>query len=225
MKMLTSVSAETINNLSPDAGVVMLDVSIDDVDTVEQLMTLIDTTRSDPAKWVGVTDGGIKVDEGRKTWSPNHDYKRMPTVDGTFFAGCEPKVSFTLVEMTPQNVKAASGAADISSVGNKTLVQPRANMKREDYHEKMLIVAMVGADGLYIVEADNVLCTKGLSSASGDQKVNQLSVEFMAHKGDYTDMETLPMRYYFIPETAAAAASETGNTEQPAAYDPETAAE
>ena len=63
MKMLTSVSAETINTLSPDAGVVMLDVSIDDVDTVEELMTLIDAPRSDPEKWVGVTKGGVKVND------------------------------------------------------------------------------------------------------------------------------------------------------------------
>lgn len=203
MKMLTSVSAETINNLSPDAGVVMLDVSIDDVDTVEELMTLIDTTRSDPEKWVGVTKGGVKVNEGRKTWSPSYDYDRIPVVGDKFPDKYEPKISFTLVEMTPQNVVAASGAADKSTVGSKTLVQPRAHYKKEDYREKLLFVTMKGSEGLFVVEADNVLCTKGLDHSSDDKNIGQLAVEFMPHKADFSDLATLPMRYYFIPATAA----------------------
>lgn len=203
MKMLTSVSAETINNLSPDAGVVMLDVSIDDVDTVEELMTLIDTTRGEPAKWVGVTKGGVNVNEGRKTWSPSYDYDRIPVIGGNYPDKYEPKISFTLVEMTPQNVMAASGAADLTTVGGKTKIQPRAHYQRKDYRNKFLFVTMKGPEGLFVVEADNVLCTKGLDHSSDDKNIGQLAVEFMPHKADFTDLSTLPMRYYFVPATAA----------------------
>lgn len=226
MQMLTSVSAETINNLSPDAGVVMFGVSLDDVNDVAGLMALIETTRDDPTKWVGVTDGGVKVNEGRKSWSPNFDYKRLPVKNDKHLDTAEPKVSFTLLENTPNNVQRASAAADITTSGGKTMVQPRAYFKPGDYIDKLLYVIMVGTDEIYAVEADNVLCTKGLDFSSGDKKVGQYAVEFMAHKADYTDAETLPMRYYFIPATAAAAASAEGAEEgQQAAYDPETAAE
>lgn len=202
MQMLTSVSAETINNLSPDAGVVMFGVSLDDVNDVAGLMSLVETTRDDPEKWMGVTDGGVKASEGRKFWSPNFDYKRLPVVGDKHLDTAEPKVSFTLLENTPENVKRASGAADITTSGGKMLVQPRAHIKTGDYIDKLLYLIFVGTDKIYAIEADNVLCTKGMDFSSGDKKVGQYAVEFMAHKGDYTDAETLPMRYYFIPAAA-----------------------
>lgn len=211
MDMLTAVTADTINNLSPDAGVVMRDVDLSSVSDAAAMVALIQTTRGNPAKWVGVTDGGVKVNEGRSFWSPNFDGKRMAYKGDKYLDTAEPKVSFTLLEMTPANVKAASSAADLSGTG-KITVQPRASIKAGDYYKNLVFVTMIGHEGLYVVEMDNALCTKGLDFSSGDKKVGQLAVEFSGHKEDPTQVDTLPIRYHFLPAAAAASADTTNTT-------------
>lgn len=203
MDMLTAVTADTINNLSPDAGVVMRDVDLATVNNAAAMVALIETTRKDPAKWIGVTDGGVKVNEGRSFWSPQFDGKRMPYKGDKFLDTAEPKITFTLLEMTADNVKAASSAADKTGTTGKVTVQPRASIQEGDYYSNLVFVTMIGHEGLYVVEMDNALCTKGLDFSSGDKKVGQLAVEFTGHKNDPTELDTLPIRYHFLPAATA----------------------
>lgn len=227
MDMLTAVSADTINKLSPDAGIVMRDTDISAITDAAAMVTLIEANRKDPTKWVGVTDGGITVTEGRSFWSPSFDGKRMPYKGDKWLDTAEPKISFTLLEMTANNVKAASTAADISGTTPKVTVQPRASIQEGDYFKNIVFVTMVGHEGLYIVELDNALCTKGVDLSTGDKQVAKLAVEFTGHKEDPTQVDTLPIRYHFLSSSAAAASAGTEGEEtgQAAAYDPETSAE
>lgn len=205
MSMLTAVSADVMNRLSPDAGIVLCD--IDDIETVadaEAMVEIIEQMRGDPEHWIGVTDGGIKVTEGRTWWSPAFDGKRMPWKGDKFLDTAEPKMSFTLLEMTPENVSRASAAADIKKDSEtKTTVTPRATIKAGDYRKNLVFVTMVGPDGLYIAVQDNALCTKGVDASTADKNVAKLAVEFVAHQENPNDYDLLPQRYYFLKKSAA----------------------
>lgn len=205
MNMLTAVSADVMNRLSPDAGIVMCDIDdINAVETAEAMAELIEQMRGQPEHWIGVTDGGIKVTEGRTWWSPGFDGKRMPWKGDKFPDTAEPKMTFTLLEMTPDNMKRASAAADIvKSSETKTAVLPRATIKPGDYHKNIVFVTMVGTDGLYVAVQKNALCTKGVDISTADKAVAKLAVEFMAHQENPNDYDELPQYYFFLKKSAA----------------------
>lgn len=225
MDMLTAVTADVMNNLSPDAGIVMYDIVLEDVTDAKTMVQLIEEMRGDAAHWIGVTDGGIKVNEGRTAWSPNWDGKRMDFVGDKFLDKAEPKISFTMLEFIPENVVLASGAADKDGTDTHVTVTPRASYKAEDYKRNVVFVTMVGAEGIYAAELQNALCTKGLDASTADKAVAKLAVEFTGHKSDPTELDTLPIKYHFFPAAnAVAAAAKAEGGDEPAAYDPETAA-
>lgn len=211
--MLTSVTADTINNLCPDAGIVVKNLDLEDVTDAASLLAKVEAKKG-TADWVGVTDGGVQARENLSTWTPTHDYKRMNYVGGQYFDTADPTLSFTLVEFKPENIKNATAAADVSGE-NLIKVQPRAHIKPSDYIPKLTVIMMNGPEGLYIVEGDNALCTKGVDVTTGDKSIAKLAVEFHMHKGTLVDTaaDELPMRYYFAP---AADEAQTASTEQTA---------
>ena len=199
--MITAVTADVINNLTPDAGVVMRNVDISQIKTAAEMIALIEQSQKTPDNWLGVTDGGIKIDEGRKYWNPSYDSKRLPSIEEDYPDTAEPKISFTFLEQTAENLKAASGAADITTSGQKTTVQPRLELKKGDYLTNVVYVTMKGSEGLYVVELENALCTKGYNFASGDKKVGQSDVEFMGRVANPA-VKTLPIHYHFLTNAA-----------------------
>lgn len=203
MEMLTAVTADVMNRLAPDAGVVMYDVDLADVADAAAAAALIETNRGDPEHWIGVTDGGIKIKEGRSTWSPTFDGKRMPFKGDKFLDTAEPTIGFTLLEYIPENVVLASGAADKSGSGGHIKVTPRASYKDEDYKSNVVFMTMVGSEGIYCAELKNALCTKGLDMTTANKAVGKLAVEFMGHKDDPKSLDTLPIDYHFFGATGA----------------------
>lgn len=223
MEMLTAVTADVMNKLSPDAGVVMYDVDLNDVADAAAAAALVEQYRGNPAHWIGVTDGGITVNEGRSSWTPTFDGKRMPFKGDKYLDTAEPTIGFTLLEYIPENVMLASGAADKVGSGAHVRVVPRASYKSEDYKSNVVFFTMIGAEGIYAAELKNALCTKGLDMSTADKDVGRLSVEFIGHKDDPATLDTLPIEYHFFASASAAAAS-AGTEEkpqQPAAYNPE----
>ena len=197
--MLTSVTAETINNLVPDAGVVVANFDFSTATGAASLLALLDK-KVDTEDWIGATDGGIQVRENVSMWSPTHDYKRMPFVGDKHFETCDPTVSFTMVEFKAGNLRRACGAADVSGT-TLVKVQPRSEIKKADYIPKLVVILMCGEAGLYIVEGDNALCTKGLDVSSADKAIAKIAAEFHMHKGSLAESLSgdLPIRYYFAP--------------------------
>lgn len=200
MAMITAVTADVMNRLSPDAGVVLRNVDMSTIMDASGMATLIESARNDPEKWIGVTEGGIKITEGRTFWTANFDGKRMPFKGDKFLDTAEPKISFTLLEMTPENVKAASTAADVSGTGTKITVQPRASIATGDYMDNIVFATMIGYDGVYVCELKNALCVKGVDMSTADKEVGKLSVEFVGHQDDPTKIDTLPISYYFLSD-------------------------
>ena len=202
MEMLTAVTADVINKLSPDAGVLLYNVDLSAVTDAASMVALIEQHRGKEG-WLGVTDGDIKVTEGRSSWTPTFNGKRMPFKGDKFLDTAEPKISCTMLEFTPENFIVASGAADKTGTGAKVTVTPRASYKNSDYKTNVVWATMVGHEGIYVAELLNALCTKGVDLSAGDKAVSKLAVEFTGHQGDPTKLDKLPINYYFFAAAQA----------------------
>lgn len=202
MQMLTAVTADVINKLSPDAGVLLCDVDLSGVTDAAAMAALIETNRGKAGTWLGVTDGDIKVNEGRSSWTPTFNGKRMPFKGDKFLDTAEPKISFTMLEFNPDNFVVASGAATKSGTAPHVKVTPRASYEDADYKTNVVWATMVGHDGILAVELKNALCTKGIDGSAGDKKVAQLAVEFTGHQANPAALDDLPIEYHFFSKKA-----------------------
>ena len=198
MNMITPVTVETINNLAPNAGMLLTNFDYSSATDANTLAQLILSEETQGSSWRGATKGGINVQENREWWSPEFDGKRMPYKGEKQFSTANPKITGTLVEFTPENVKAVSGIATIATDGNITTVQPRGSIKEDDYFDNIVWVTNNGPDGLYLVELKNALCTSGMNSQSADKDIGTLPFEFSGHAENVVYSDELPIKYLFF---------------------------
>lgn len=216
INMVTPVTAKTINHLNPDAGMLLHDFDISTVKNAQELMQKI-TSEEGQKLWFGATKGGINVQEGRSSWSPSFDSKRMSYKGEERFSGAVPKMTGTLVEFTPANVRAISGAAEVDDKDKaKIKVQPKATIQSGHYFSNIVFVANNGPDGLYVAEMKNAMSVSGMNSQSADQDIATLPFEFVAHSDSPVFTDDLPLTYWFFgaSEEAAAAVAEQVEQEQ-----------
>lgn len=197
MKMISAVTAETINNLSPDAGILLKNFNYDSATDAESLLALIDAEDAIKNNWLGATKGGINIQENRSFWTPEFDGKRMPFKGDKYFESAEPKITGTLVEISPENVKMASGAASVETTGGVTVVQPHASIQIGDYLDNVVWVTNHGSKGLYLVELQNALCVSGINSQSTDKDILTIPFEFTGHAASVVGSDDLPITYKF----------------------------
>lgn len=211
VKLISAVTAETINNLSPDAGMLLKNFDYSSATDAASLMALIIAEDTQKNSWLGATKGGVNIQENRSFWTPEFDGKRMPYKGDKNFESAEPKITGTMVEIRPENVKMASGAADLTTNGNIVTVQPHASIQAGDYLDNVVWVANRGTDGLYLVELKNALCVSGINSQSTDKDILTLPFEFTGHADSVVYSDDLPIKYlFFMTDAAAAAANEEG---------------
>lgn len=202
LSMVSAITAETFNRMNFNAGMLLVDFDYASATDAASLMELIMSEEVQQSSWLGATRGGISVDEGRSYWSPDVDGKRMPFVGEKQFDTAEPKISGTLLEYRPKNVQIVSGAADLSTTGQVTTVQPRATIKKGDYHTNVVFVGNVGPEGLYVAELKGALCTSGINSQSTDKDVGTLPFEFTGHSASPVFTDQLPITYKFFGVSA-----------------------
>ena len=200
--MVSAVTADTFKNAVFNAGVLLHDIDISTATDAAALLTLI-TKQENKDKWFGATQGGVNIQENRTYWKPDIDGLRLPFKGQNQVDSAEPKMTGTLVEFTPENVVGVSGAADKGGSGNAITVQPRASIKEGDYFSNVLFVGNQGADGLFVCEMKNALCTSGINSQTSDKAVGTLPFEFSAHSASAVFTDELPVKYYFFKAAAS----------------------
>lgn len=104
--------------------------------------------------------------------------------------GWEAKLTFTALDITPEVIRLALGAADV----NSTKITPRAELKDEDFSDLWLVVDRTDG-GLAAVCLKNALSTDGLSlTTTKDGKANT-SVGLTGHVS-ISAQDTVPMEFY-----------------------------
>lgn len=207
VSMVTPIRAETFERLQFDAGILFRNLDYSTAKDAESLAALVANAVSTNADTLmGATRGGVNPQTNFTFWEAEADGKRMSFVGSKRLDNAEAKISGTLIEFTPQNVKDAVGLADVSTADKVTTVQPRFDIKPGDYIEHIIWIANIGSDGLYLVDLKNALSVSGLSTQSTDKNTGTLPFEFTGHADNVISTE-LPIKYLFFASSAAKAMS------------------
>lgn len=201
--MMHPVSKETVDHYALNAGAMMKNVVFDGITGAE---SFVEYVRTHAEQLMGATTGTTTIAENRETWNPERNGKRVNAKGEQYFAGADPTIKTTLIEMTPDNIKMGSGAADITGADSKVVkITPRAEIKDGDYLDNVVWFTNYGKQGIILALLKNAICTKGTSWTTNDKKVATSDVEFHGHSENVLFDDSLPMEYYVLYNEQAAA--------------------
>lgn len=196
--MINPVTLETVQRYAVASGMMTRGLNPYDYNTAENFVTAV---HDSPDSWLGATSGTTDISEGRKNWTPDHNGLRTPFKNSQFLDTTDPTIKATLVEMTPDNIAMASGAADIvtdEAKPNLTKIVPRATIEDADYIEPIVWFTNYGNQGVIGCILHNALCTTGLSWKIDDKKVATCNVEFHGHADSPIMSDSLPIEYFVL---------------------------
>lgn len=204
--MMTPIRAETFEKLVFDAGILFKNWDYSSATDAASLAALVATEKAKTSgrTMMGATKGGINPQTSYNFWEPELDGKRMSFKGAKRMDSAEVKISGTLVEFTPDNVKAVLSLADKdtkNSTATKEVIVPRFDIKAGDYINNIIWVGNWGDKGLVLVDLQNCICTAGLNTQTTDKDIGTLPFEFTAHAGSVSSTE-LPIKYIFYSASA-----------------------
>lgn len=212
--MMTPIRAETFESLQFDAGIMFRNLDYSAAKDAESLAEIVaQAVKQNADTLMGATRGGVNPQTNFTFWEAEADGKRMPFVGSKRLDNAEAKISGTLIEFTAQNVKDALGLADVRDEENVTTVQPRFDIKPDDYIGHIIWIANIGSDGLYLVDLKNALSVNGLSTQSTDKNTGTLPFEFTGHADSVSSTE-LPIKYLFFASNKTKAMNAPDGSEQ-----------
>lgn len=197
--MLSPVTADTFKSLVFDAGMLLVNFDFSSATDAKSLADLVTSSEAQAESWLGATKGGVNVQENREWWSPEMDGLRMPYKGMQRPSAAVPKMTGTLVEFRPRNIKIASGAAEITGEDSGVVtVQPKTSIRAGDYLNNVVFVGDNGDDGLYLVELKNAICTSGINTQTADKDIGTIPFEFSGHSDSPVFTDDLPIKYMFF---------------------------
>lgn len=193
LAMVQATTLETVQRYAVNAGVLVANV---DFSSVTDAATFLAAAKKTPANLLGATSGTTDISEGRKNWSPDHNDLRTPWKGAQWLDTAQPSIKTKLVEMTANNLKLASGGADIEGEDtNAITIKPRTTYKDEDY-KTITWFTNYGTNGIIAATLKNALCTTGINFQADDKKVGTCEVEFLGHADSAVATEYLPIEYH-----------------------------
>lgn len=182
MGMFTKIPQDTFKELQLDAGVL--------------LNTFDPSSPAAPADnaIICATTGGINAtcvptfsDLGEDVDNCPTNMKELKHLDSW-----ECKLSFTSLGVSPENIRLALGAADVTAESGK--IVPRRDLKQTDFQDLWWVGDR--ADGGFVaVKLINALSTAGFSLQTTKSGKGQVSVELTGHVS-INAQDTMPMEFY-----------------------------
>lgn len=197
--MITGLRPETFENLQLNAGVFLKDFDLDTPSDKDTLEDAILAALESGEGVMGATRGGGSFRAVPTTRSIEADGKRFEFKGSLMIDTWDIRLTGTLLEITPENMKDSLMCADLTTEGNKTILRIRNSIKDKDY---ILKVCWVGdtSRGLVAIELTNALNTAGANFTFTDKGEGTLPFEFVAHQASLTDSEFAPVRVIFFDE-------------------------
>ena len=196
--MLSPITAETYQALVFDAGMLLYNFDFSTATDASTLAALVKKAETRSASWLGATKGGVNIQTNRTSWSPEFDYAGRNSYKGsTRFSGAAPKMTGSLVEIRPENLKIVSGSADMKTNAKITTIQPMVDIPKDAYLDNVVWIGCVGEEGLCLVEMKNALCVNGINFQTADKNIGLLPFEFIGHQDGPENDDRLPVKYMF----------------------------
>ena len=200
--MVTGATLDTYKKLQLDAGVFLVDFSYSNITDSTALATAIATAMSTASNYLGATRGGGTFEAVPDVREIEVDGVHSPFVGSTKINSWDIKLTTTLIEVTPDHVAKALGAASVATSGKKTTITINNQYTDSNYIENLCWVGDT-SEGLVLIEIDNALNTNGFTLTFTDQGEGTFPVEFKAHQGSLQAGSTAPARIVFFDPPSA----------------------
>lgn len=206
--MVTGLTIETFQRLQLNAGIFLKNFDWTQYKTVEELAAAIEEAAVNPENRMGATRGGGSFVATPETRNIEADGKRYEFVGSTVYDSWNIRMTGSLLETTPGNVRDVLSTADIDSEKDGvTVLKLRTQPKSEDY----MHLTWIGdtSKGFVLIDLKNALNTVGMNFTFADKGEGTLPFEFRAHQDKVTDYDEAPVKIVFI----APVETEQTNTE------------
>ena len=179
MGKFSQISENTFNELQTDAGVLLKNFDPE-------------TATLDEKSIICATTGGINAScvPTYSDWGEDVDNVPANTKELQHLDGWECSLGFTALNITPDVIKLALGAADI---GGKSII-PRSELKDEDF-EDIWWVGDRSDGGMVAVQLKDALSSGGFSLQTTKNGKGHVSVTLRGFSS-ISDIDTVPMAFY-----------------------------
>lgn len=200
MAMTTGLTPATFQNLQLNAGALLVNFNVDDYATTAALKEALASELETRTNALGATRGGGSFVCTPTMRSVEADGKRSEFVGSTVNDGWTVKLTATLIETSPENVKRVLMSADFDTeTEGKTVLRVRTHIKDDDYIPTLVWVGDT-SKGYVVIELSNVLNLSGANFTFTDKGEGTMPVEFQAHQADLQNQEYAPCRVIFFTE-------------------------
>ena len=216
----TPLRADTYKSLQLNAGVMLVNVDLSSYTDAEGLKTALASLIADGSHLLGATRGGGTFVITRDMREVEADGVRASFKGSKIVDGGDAYLSTTLIEQTPEHLKAVIGNADIDDTApNHIKIKVRLAIDDDDYIQNVVWVGDT-SEGFLAIELYNGLNTADVTFTWADKNEGTVTAEFHAHQDGVEPAEYLPlMLHYFTPSSSlgtltvsSAAGSNVGET-------------
>ena len=194
----TPLRKETYESLQLNAGVTLVNFDINNYATAEALKTALDDAIEDGSKLLGATRGGGSFTITRDIRQVEADGVRNKFVGSEIVDAADAYLSETLIEQTPEHLKAVLGNADIDSTDpDHVVVTIRLAIDDEDYLTNVIWIGDT-SKGFVAIELFNGLNTADFSFTFADKNEGTVTAEFHAHQADVSGSDEIPVKIHFL---------------------------
>lgn len=199
----TPLRAETYKSLQLNAGVMLVNCDLEQYDDAEELKAALAELIADGSTLLGASRGGGTYVVTREMRNVEADGVRANFKGGTIVDGGDVYLSTTLIEQTPEHLKAVIGNADIDDTKpNHIKIKIRLAIDDDDYIQNVVWVGDT-SEGFMAIELYNALNTADITFTWADKNEGTVTAEFHAHQEGVDMTEYLPtVLHYFTPSTA-----------------------
>ena len=199
--LTTPLRTETFENLQLNAGIFMKNFDYSSAANAGALKTLIMTAVAAGTNILGATRGGGSFVVTRDLRSPEADGKRYGYKGDKFVDSSDARLSTTLIEVTPENLKDALAAATITTDGLKKTIRMNTGIDPNDYLTNLCWIGDLSDGRLVLICLYNALNTADVNLTFTDKNEGTLPVEFHAHQSNVLDYDYAPFEIVYFDTT------------------------
>lgn len=190
--MITAARAEGFKHVVLNVGALFQNFDYSAITTAEALKTALNTALADEAKCLGMTRGGGSFSTSREMRQIEADGLRYRYVGDTLTDSVDATLNFTFIEFSPKNIKMGLTAADSTTTGEKTVIQPRTRIKKGDYINNLVLATDMNDGGVMLIAFKNALNTADFTVTYTDKGEATYPLELHPYQDNLDDFDEAP---------------------------------
>ena len=203
---LTSpIRSETFENLQLNAGIFIKNFysTASSATDSTALKTSVASAITAGTNILGATRGGGTFTVTRELRTPEVDGMRYPFKGSDFVDSVDAFISTTLIEVTPDSLKATLGNATATTSGKKTTIKMHTAIESTDYLTDLCWIGDIADGRMVLICLKNALNTADFSLTFTDKGEGTLAAEFHARQASVNDYDYAPFEVIYFDKPAS----------------------